>query len=156
LSGASRGKKQTRKKGDSKKNPIMSAKSKKSANAIDRPIDAGVMAKAKAIAQEYQVILACEAGHWFGRGLELPNIHGDGKTVGQCVENTREAFCGCVAYLLEEGQRPPTPAREGTRTMQVNVRLTAEEKALLEVTAKRKGFSGLSDYVRAAAMEVAR
>ena len=134
----------------------MSAKSKKSAKAIDRPIDAGVMAKAKAIAQEYQVILACEEGHWYGRGLELPNIHGDGKTVSQCVENTREAFCGWVAYLIEEGQRPPTPAREGTRTMQVNVRLTAEEKALLEVTAKRKGFSGLSDFVRAAAMEVAR
>ena len=134
----------------------MSAKSKKSAKAIDRAIDAGVMAKAKAIAQEYQVILACEDGHWYGRGLELPNIHGDGRTVGQCVENTREAFCGWVAYLIEEGQRPPTPAREGTRTMQVNVRLTAEEKALLEVTAKRKGFSGLADYVRAAAMEVAR
>ena len=134
----------------------MSAKSKKSAKAIDRPIDAGVMAKAKAIAQEYQVILACDDGHWYGRGLELPNIHGDGKTAGQCVENTREAFGGWVAYLLEEGQRPPTPAREGTRTMQVNVRLTAEEKALLEVTAKRKGFSGLSDFVRAAAMEVAR
>ena len=57
---------------------------------------------------------------------------------------------------IKKGQLPPTPAREGTRTMQVNVRLTAEEKALLEVTAKRKGFSGLSDYVRAAAMEVAR
>jgi len=47
----------------------MSAKSKKSAKAIDRLIDAGVMAKAKAIAQEYQVILACEEGHWYGRGL---------------------------------------------------------------------------------------
>jgi predicted RNase H-like HicB family nuclease len=134
----------------------MSVKSKKSAKAIDRPIDAGVMAKAKAIAQEYQVILACEEGYWYGRGLELPNIHGDGKTVGQCVENTREAFCGWVAYLIKEGQRPPSPAREGTRTMQVNVRLTAEEKVLLEATAKRKGFSGLSDFVRAAAMEVAR
>jgi predicted RNase H-like HicB family nuclease len=134
----------------------MSVKSKKPAKAIDRAVDAGVMAKAKGIAQEYQVILACEDGHWYGRGLELPSIHGDGRTVGQCVENTREAFCGWVAYLIEEGQRPPTPAREGTRTMQVNVRLTAEEKALLEVTAKRKGFSGLSDYVRAAAMEVAR
>jgi predicted RNase H-like HicB family nuclease len=119
-------------------------------------MDAHAMAKAKKIAHEYQVILACEEGHWYGRGLELPNIHGDGKTVAQCVENTREAFCGWVAYLIEEGQRPPTPAREGTRTMQINVRLTAEEKALLEVTAKRKGFSGLSDFVRAAAMEVAR
>jgi predicted RNase H-like HicB family nuclease len=111
---------------------------------------------AKAIAQEYQMILACEDGHWHGRGLELPGVHGDGKTVGQCVENTREAFCGWVAHLIEEGQRPPTPAREGTRTIQVNVRFTAEEKAILEVAAKRKGFSGLSDFVRAAVMEAAR
>jgi len=134
----------------------MSAKSKKSAKAIDRPFDARTMAKAVKVAEQYQVILAFEDGHWYGRGLELPNIHGDGKTVGQCVENTREAFAGWVAYLLEEGQRPPTPAREGTRTAQVNVRLTSEEKVLLEATAKRKGFSGLSDFVRAAAMELAK
>lgn len=134
----------------------MSAKSRKSAKAIDRPFDAHTMAKAKKIAEQYQVILAFEDGHWYGRGLELPGIHGDGKTVDQCVKNTREAFAGWVAYLLEEGQRPPAPAREGTRTTQVNVRLTAEEKVLLEATAKRKGFSGLSDFVRAAAMEIAK
>jgi predicted RNase H-like HicB family nuclease len=112
--------------------------------------------KAKEIATQYQVILSFEDGHWYGRGLELPNIHGDGKTVSQCVENTREALAGCVAYLLKEGRRPPTPAREGTRTAQVNVRLTAEEKALLESTAKRKGYSGLSDFIRAAAINATR
>ena len=134
----------------------MSAKSKKSAKAIDRPFDAHIMAKAVKVAGQYQVILTFEDGHWYGRGLELPTIHGDGKTVNQCVENTREAFAGWVAYLLEDGQRPPTPAREGTRTAQVNVRLTSEEKVLLEATAKRKGFSGLSDFVRAAAIELAK
>jgi len=134
----------------------MSAKSKKSSKSIDRPFDPHTMAKALKVADQYQVILAFQDGHWYGRGLELPNIHGDGKTVNQCVEDTREAFCGWVAYLLEEGQRPPTPAREGTRTAQVNVRLTSEEKVLLEATAKRKGFSGLSDFVRAAAMELAK
>jgi hypothetical protein len=134
----------------------MRAKSKKSATAIDRPFDADTMARARAIADQYQVILAFEDGHWYGRGLELPNIQGDWKTADQCVKDTREALCGWVAYLLEEGQRPPTPAREGTRTTQVNVRLTAEEKALLEATARRQGYSGLSDFFRAAAMEVAK
>jgi predicted RNase H-like HicB family nuclease len=134
----------------------MSAKLKKSAKAIDRPFDVHTMAKAVKVAEQYQVILAFEDGHWYGRGLELPNIHGDGKTVNQCVESTRDAFAGWVAYLLEEGQRPPMPAREGTRTAQVNVRLTSEEKVLLEATAKRKGYSGLSDFVRAAAMELAK
>jgi len=61
-----------------------------------------------------------------------------------------------VAVMLEQGQRPPSPARAGTRAMQVNVRLTAEEKALLESTAKRKGYSGLSDFIRAAAIESAK
>jgi predicted RNase H-like HicB family nuclease len=134
----------------------MSAKSKKSAKAIDRPFDTQIMKKAKNIAEQYQVILSFEDGRWYGRGLELPGIHGDGKTVDQCVKSTREAFAGWVAYLLEEEQRPPSPAREGTRTTQVNVRLTAEEKVLLEATAKRKGFTGLSDFVRAAAMEIAK
>jgi predicted RNase H-like HicB family nuclease len=134
----------------------MSAKSKKSAKALDRPFDPAILAKAKKIADRYQVILAFEDGHWYGRGLELPTIHGDGKTVGQCVENTREALVGWAAYLLEEGRTPPASAQEGTRTKQVNVRLTAEEKALLETTAKRKGYSGLSDFVRAAAIEMAK
>jgi predicted RNase H-like HicB family nuclease len=134
----------------------MSVKPKKSVKAIDRPFDAATLAKARKIADQYQVILAFQQGHWYGRGLELPSIQGDGKTVGQCVENTREAFCGWVAYLLEEGQSPPTPAREGTRTQQVNVRLTAEEKTLLENAARRKGFVGLSDFVRTAAIELAR
>ena len=136
----------------------MSDKSKKFAKgkAIDRPFPPALLAKAKKIAGRCPVPLACEDGHWYGRGLELPNLHGDGKTVGQCVENTREAFAGWVAYLLEEGQRPPTPAREGTRNAQVNIRMTAEEKALLETTAKRKGFTGLSDFIRAATMDLAR
>jgi len=126
------------------------------AKPIDRPFDAQVWAKAVKYAEQYQVILAFEDGHWYGRGLELPNIHGEGRTAGRGVENTREAFAGWVAYLLEEGRRPPTPARGGTRTAQVNVRLTSEEKMLLEATAKRKGFSGLSDFVRAAALELAK
>jgi predicted RNase H-like HicB family nuclease len=134
----------------------MSVKSKKSAKGIDRPFDAATLAKARRIAEQYQVILAFDQGHWYGRGLELPGVHGDGRTVAQCVEETREAFCGWVAYLLEEGQSPPPPAREGNRTQQVNVRLTAEEKTLLENAARRKGFVGLSDFVRTAAIELAK
>ena len=134
----------------------MSAKSKKSAKAIDRPFDADIAAKAKKIAEQYQIIMAREEGHWYGRGLELPHVFGDGKTANQCIDNTREALTGAVAFLLEEGRRPPTPAREGTRTAQINIRLTAEERALLETTSRQKGFSGLSDFVRAAAMELTK
>jgi len=132
----------------------MSAKSRKSAKGkgIERPFAPEVLARAREIAGQYQVIVSCEEGHWYGRGLELPRVFGDGKTANQCVENTREALCGAVACLLEEGQQIPSPAREGVRTQQVNIRLTAEERLLLERAAKQKGFVGMSDFVRSAAV----
>ena len=58
-----------------------------------------------------------------------------------------------VATMLEDGENPPSPARSGERTEQINVRLTAAEKALLENRSQAGGFRGVSDYVRAAALE---
>jgi hypothetical protein len=84
-----------------------------------------------------------------------PHVFGNGKTPEECVNNTREALIGAVAYLLEQDQRLPASAREGTRTEQVNVRLTADEKILPETAARRKGFQGLSDFLRAAALDAA-
>lgn len=134
----------------------MSVKSKKSVAAIDDPFSAQVLKEAGRIASEYHVVVHFEEGHWYGRSLELPNVFGDGKTADGCIQDTQEAPRGAVACLLEQGQRPPAAAREGTRTQQVNVRLTVEEKAVLETTAKRKGFKGLSDFLRAAALDVVR
>jgi predicted RNase H-like HicB family nuclease len=135
-----------------KSNPIMSGKSGKSA-VLNKPFAVSALAKAKAITQAYQIILHCEEGHWFGRGLEMPQIFGDGKSVNQCMENTREALIGATALLLERGEKPPAPAQIGQRSKQVNIRLTDEEFALLKITARNKGFSGLSDFLRAAALE---
>jgi predicted RNase H-like HicB family nuclease len=133
----------------------MPAKSAKSAKAIDRPFATEILARAREIAAQYQVILSQEDDHWYGRALELPHVFADGPTPAKCVAETREALCGAVALMLEQQQTPPSPAREGTRSQQVNVRLTAEEKLLLEAAAKRKGFTGLSDFVRAVAIESA-
>jgi predicted RNase H-like HicB family nuclease len=135
-----------------KSNPIMSGKLKKSA-ALNNPFSAKVLAEAKEIARHYQVILHCEEGTWFGRGLEMPQVFGDGTSVNRCMENTREALIGAVALMLESGEKPPPPAQIGQRTKQVNIRLTDDEFALLKITARNKGFSGLSDYLRAAALE---
>lgn len=134
----------------------MSAKSRKSAKGIKRPIPAAVLAEARRIAGEYQIVLAVEEGHYYGRGLELPNVFGDGSTVEACMKDTRLALETTVATLLEQGDRPPAPASSGRRTEQVNVRLSAEEKLLLESAAKHKGFSGLSDFIRYVAVEAAR
>ncbi len=132
----------------------MSARSKKLSKAVKEPFAPEILAQAQEIAEQYQIIVSCEEGHWYGRGLELPRVFGDGKTVEQCVADVREALTTAVAYMLEQGKRPPAPSREGRRTGQVNVRLTAEEKALFESTARCKGYSGLSDFFRAAALEL--
>jgi predicted RNase H-like HicB family nuclease len=115
-----------------------------------------VLQQATALVADYQIILTSEEGRWYGRGLELPHVFGDGSTPEKCITETREALTATVAYMLEQGQSPPLPAKQGKRTTQVNVRLTADEKAILEGTARRKGFEGLSDFLRAAALESAR
>lgn len=108
------------------------------------------------MASEYQIIVQCEGDEWFGRGLELPNVFGDGATAEACIDSTREALAVTVAYLLEAGKLPPAPAQQGLRTQQVNVRLTADEKALLETRARSRGFHGLSDFIRSVVLESVR
>ena len=131
----------------------MSAKSKHSkGQAMDRPFDAAILAKARQIVADYQIVIAFEDGEWYGHGLELPGAHGDGKTPQAAVADTREAMVGVVAYMLEEGQRPPEPAREGHRSVQINIRVTAEEKAVLESRSRARGFRGLSDFIRASVL----
>jgi predicted RNase H-like HicB family nuclease len=137
----------------------MSVKSKSSAKTGKnprRPFAPVVLAEARGLADQYQVVMLFEDNCWYGRGLELPLVFGDGATPEACIKDTRQAFVLAVATLLELGERPPAPATSGHRTEQVNVRLTAEEKLLLEASAKRKGFSGLSDFIRAAAVEATR
>jgi hypothetical protein len=133
----------------------MSLKSKKSSprKARESRFPAGILAKARRVAEGYQIVLSEEDGHWYGRGFEMPTVFGDGPTPTACYRSTREALIGATAFLLEQGNRPPPPARDGTRMEQVNVRLTADEKSILESTARRKGFKGLSDFIRTAALE---
>jgi predicted RNase H-like HicB family nuclease len=111
-----------------------------------------VLARAGQIAAQYKIVVESEDGDWYGHGLEMPTVMGDGKTVQAAVKDTREALVAVIAYTLEKGQTPPPPARDGNRSMQVNVRLTPEEKAILETRAKAKGFRGLSDFIRARAL----
>jgi predicted RNase H-like HicB family nuclease len=117
--------------------------------ALDRPFDEAVLAKAKTVADRYKIVLELEEGVWYGHGLEMPTVFGDGRTAEAAVRDTREAMVTAVAYLIEKGQTPPAPAREGHRSVQVNVRLTPEEKAVLESRARGRGFRGLSDFIRA-------
>jgi predicted RNase H-like HicB family nuclease len=110
------------------------------------------IARAKPIADKYQIVISFEDGEYYGRGVELPFAFGDGKTVEQCVRSTREAFVAAVGSLLQDGFTPPAPASEGKRDQQVNIRLSSEEKLLLETKAKQSGAAGISEYIRAVAL----
>lgn len=129
----------------------MSAKSKNS-KALNRPFAPDIQAAARRIAKGYRIVLEQADGEYFGHALELPGARDDGRTPDECVEKTRRAAEAIVACLLEEGQVPPTPSRPARRTEQVNVRLSVEEKLAIEAAARQKGFKGLGDYLRAAAM----
>jgi predicted RNase H-like HicB family nuclease len=131
----------------------MSDKSKNSkGQALDRPFNSAILRKAKEIVANYEIVIAFEDGEWYGHGLELPGAHGDGKTSQAAVADTREAMIGLVAYMLEVGERPPEPAREGHRSVQINIRVTPEEKAVLESRSRSKGFRGLSDFIRSSVL----
>jgi predicted RNase H-like HicB family nuclease len=122
--------------------------------AIDRPFDPQVLGRARKIAASYQVVIRFDedSREYYGRGVELPMTMDDGKTLAECVRNTMEAFVATVAYMLERGETPPPPATEEIRTEQVNIRLTAIEKLMLEAMAGQRGYRSLSDYMRAASM----
>ncbi len=132
----------------------MSGKSKNCEIASDpaRPFDAAMLKQARKIAGAYEIVLWFEDGEWYGRSLELPNTYGDGKTPATCIASVREGLVATVATMLEDGERPPAPARAGERTEQINIRLTSAEKAILENRSRAGGFRGISDYVRAAAL----
>jgi predicted RNase H-like HicB family nuclease len=134
----------------------MFVRSRKRSNAIDRPFPPAILRKARGIADTYQIVLHEEDGEYYGRSVELPNVMNDGKTPDECVKATREILTTAVAYMLECGQVPPPAASEEKRTEQINVRVTAEEKLILEEAARSRGFKGLSDFVRSVSIQSLR
>ena len=125
--------------------------SARNAARLDRPFDAAILGRAEGIAKGYRIIIEQDDDIGFiGRSLELPNTFADGSTPAECYISTMEATVGVVAFMLESGEHPPNPG--GKRDVQMNVRLTTEEKLQIEEEAHRKGFRGVSDYVRAKAL----
>src|SRR5947207_1300158 len=140
----------TRKRASSAGSPDV----KSATAALDRPFDPKVLDRAKVVARTYQVVVGFdpEEGEWYGHGVELPLAMGDGATAEACLRSTQQAIIAVLATMIERGEKLPAPASDEHRTEQVNIRLTAAEKVQLETTARRGGFRGVSDYVRAAAL----
>jgi len=122
---------------------------------LNKCFDKKLFAEAKKMAEKYEVIMSFEDGEWYGRGLEMPLVFGDGKTPDECIKSTREALTATVAHLLETGQAVPTPASGGKRTENVNIRVSVEEKTILAAIARSQGFRGIGDFLRARALNTA-
>jgi predicted RNase H-like HicB family nuclease len=124
---------------------------------LSRAIDAKVMARSKKVAAGYTVIIEPHGRLGFvANCVEMPNVFTHGETETKCIKTAREALAIAVAVMLEHGDNPPVPATENARDQQVNIRLTAKEKLLLESAAKREGYRGLSDFMRSVAMSQIR
>lgn len=121
---------------------------------IDRPFDEATWRRAQKIASSYRLIIEPEPGvGYFGHTAELPYAMADGQTIEACVRETMEATTAVVATMLEQGEKPPSPAAAAKRDRQVNIRLTADEKLRLEDAARTAGFRSVSDYLRTAGLE---
>lgn len=105
----------------------------------------------------YRIILEPDADVGFvGHALEMPGVMSGGRTPTECVASVRDAATLAVGVLLEKGVAPPRPASERRRQAQLNLRVSDEEKLLLEDAASRRGFRGVSEFVRDAALTRAR
>ena len=117
-----------------------------------KPIEKHILAAAERIVDDYDIVLRREDGEWVGHALEYPEAIGSGKTVQECMDETRQCLIIGVASMLNAGETPPIAARQNVRSEQVNLRLTPEEKALLESRSRAKGFRGVADYMRTAVL----
>jgi len=124
---------------------------------LDRPFDPQILRRARKIASKYRLIIEPEEDlGYLASAVELPNVWGDGKTAEKCIRDVREALTTVVAYMLEQGQEPPIPSVERKRQEQINIRVTVEEKLLLEEAARSRGFRGVSDFIRTATLAAVR
>jgi predicted RNase H-like HicB family nuclease len=125
--------------------------------ALDRPFDPKVLKQARDLAVQYRIILEPDDDvGYMGNSVEMPNVWGDGKTPDACVRETREALVSVIATMLEKGEAPPLPTRDELRDQQINVRVTAREKLILEELSRSKGFRGISDFVRSTSLSSSR
>ncbi len=91
-------------------------------------------------------------GGYFGQSVEMPGVLGRGDTEIECLKDMRDALTETILVTYEEGEEPPTPASEGKRDVQFNLRFTADERIRIEERARIAGFTSVADYIRRAAL----
>ncbi len=85
---------------------------------------------------------------YVGTWIEFPLVMGDGPSIEECVASTKESLLAALSVILENGDPIPSPATDGKRSEQINIRLTGFERIRLEGLARQQGFRSISDFIR--------
>jgi mobilization protein NikA len=120
----------------------------------DKPFDKKLLSKAAQAVNEYRFAFWREDSRHVGQCIEMDTL-GTGKTVDKCIAEARSLAITGVAVMLESGKRPPLPSRNQSRSVQVNIRLSPDEKRAIEEAASKGGFRGISDYLRIRGLSMA-
>lgn len=123
-------------------------KSSQNNKAIDRPFAPAILRRARELAAKYRLLIEKSPDGYTAQVFEMTNILGFGTTLNKCEKETRELLTTALAFMIENGDEPPAPSTDEKRTEQVNIRLTALEKARLEEASRQQGYRGLSDFIR--------
>jgi hypothetical protein len=130
----------------------MPSKQKNAVN--DRAFDKKILSKARHAVDEYRFAFWREDGRYVGQCVEMDTL-GTGDTVKRCIAEAKALAITGVACLLESGKSPPLPSRNQARNVQINIRLSPDEKRAIEEAASRGGFRGISDYLRIRGLSIA-
>lgn len=139
----------------------MSPKSKKSSKAkrkttkqLQTPFEPALLRRAKKWVADYRLILEeHDSIGYVGSSVEMPSVFAQGETAEACIKETRRALAIAAATMLECGLKPPASASTEKRDVQVNIRLTSNERLQISETARRLGYKGISDFIRTLAIE---
>lgn len=80
---------------------------------LKRPFDAVLLARAKAIASTYTLVIEpCDGVGYLGRTVELPLAMSDGRTVAKCAKRVIDATTLAIATMLERDEQLPAAVRD--------------------------------------------
>ena len=115
-----------------------------------------VWEKAEHLSKRYRVSIDSDPdGGFLGSSQDFQRIFAEGKTPQACFSAAQTLIAVSIATMLANDQRIPEPIGSGKRDRQINFRVSGEEKARMEAARKRRGFEGMGDFVRTAALGVA-
>lgn len=115
--------------------------------------DSALLARARKVVEHYRLLIEPRPdGGFSGSAVELPLTLGRGETEIDCIRDTRAALVRTVVSYLQDGNDPPAPASDHRREVQMNIRLTADERLRIEERARVAGYRSVSDYMRRAAL----